>query len=813
MILFALLLAAVPVVNGACEQKTVSFSRPWSESTPMTVSVHHAVVGDVAIEVDAGRTTVDVTVDVSADDGALLMSIADQIAITLGSNSLSVTVPRLDTLTTAGAPVAALSGACAVVALAAAAEKRVGAVLAVSLAARYAFVSADEHSCLKAKVTVFLPASFVVSKVSVSLTSGLLFCSAALADQCNKSQDGPTGAPSPPRDPGAPVVTVAECSKNEKFAGAKELPGIELASGGMNIITLQRLNRAIFDLDVFTAACETKFSQQLNQDFRIPEAVDTWTFRTAGVAGFQATSFESAVDFARSQSDKLMQSVEVSVSGMAPLIKAIVDVEASLRVAGSKSAETQFAISQSTTSRTRLFRAETMTTVGEFSIATTAMRLSKTFINRVNVLPSAFDFAAYKAFISEYGTHFYASGTLGGRFSWVYSFDRMTLADTVANQKDQEDCLEIEGSASIGVTAFGSASVSSAYAKCKAVTMADSSAQSFSQLRTDVKGFVEGGLSNAVGRLQAGIAFSSSNPSQLEADHRRWVATVAANPDLLTFKLRGIEDVLDAALLHPSSATAINDLAAKRTNLIRALQQYFQEETPLGWSPSSCPACNTGITPTFEIVPPATNPSCACKCVEGVKYACVGKACVCRQAYLSCLKKAAVAEPVVCGRTLALLPAMIRDCEQTACTASPSVCNKAAARKRTVDSEVDVHEEAKENGNVPLVVEKRQAAFECYHFDVRSIVPNVQDKLACLRMSNGADCVSAAACSSGTTCARYDWVRSDGSAVSSYLCDSGCRVRTTMSNFTNIDCCSTPLCNKPCFANTMCKNAFDACMM
>lgn len=121
---------------------------------------------------------------------------------------------------------------------------------------------------------------------------------------------------------------------------------------------------------------------------------------------------QSGIDLAVEESKKIEQSIKGSLSGEAPILNSLigVDVSGKISLAGSKSEAVQFALAQSTASRSRLFQLATETQVGTFALKFTKIPLAGGFIDRINLLPSEYNYAAYKQFVLDYGTHYFAQG-------------------------------------------------------------------------------------------------------------------------------------------------------------------------------------------------------------------------------------------------------------------------------------------------------------------------------------------------------------------------------------------------------------------
>jgi len=53
--------------------------------------------------------------------------------------------------------------------------------------------------------------------------------------------------------------------------------------------------------------------------------------------------------------------------------------------------------------------------------------LSVPFRQRLAELPDHYDYAKYSEMIHDFGTHFYSSGVLGGKYEFIYRYSRAAL--------------------------------------------------------------------------------------------------------------------------------------------------------------------------------------------------------------------------------------------------------------------------------------------------------------------------------------------------------------------------------------------------
>lgn len=71
-----------------------------------------------------------------------------------------------------------------------------------------------------------------------------------------------------------------------------------------------------------------------------------------------------------------------------------------------------------------------MIAVSNFTIKQSDLQLSSIFLKALNHLPLEYNYALYSRIFDDFGTHYYASGSMGGTYDLLYQYSAEELKNS-----------------------------------------------------------------------------------------------------------------------------------------------------------------------------------------------------------------------------------------------------------------------------------------------------------------------------------------------------------------------------------------------
>ncbi|XP_002130679.2 complement component C6 [Ciona intestinalis] len=342
-----------------------------------------------------------------------------------------------------------------------------------------------------------------------------------------------------------------ECSERHRrpcgVATISEIPYVDIAGLGYDI-TLGEEIGTILDNRQYAGRCDRVRSGEHEETFRKPANMQSFRFQSQATSSFTAISYQSSKGFYESERNnmerKLQASASFSFSDMFGL---------SGSATKTRNSKTLRIIDRGTSSDVKYFRVFGEITLSRFRTIRRSFKLSHSFRQRLLELPQHYDYAKYSELLADYGTHFYSSGVLGGRYEYIYRFSKSDLALSGLSDEEQKNCLTTETSMKFLKGFFGGSGGTN---KCSTNVLSRRYNGSFALAAKEAISNVIGGQSHTTSAL---TFYSSNGPNT--AAYEKWSRSVRVSPAIIDFMLTPMSSVIPDR--------------NKQANMERALYDYY----------------------------------------------------------------------------------------------------------------------------------------------------------------------------------------------------------------------------------------------
>ncbi|KFP23052.1 Complement component C9, partial [Egretta garzetta] len=239
--------------------------------------------------------------------------------------------------------------------------------------------------------------------------------------------------------------------------------------------------------------------------------------------------------------------------------------------------------------------------LGRFQMRSRDVRLTDSFLDDLNFLPTEYDKGEYFKFLEDYGTHYAVSGNVGGKYELVYVLDSYAMSQIGLTIEDVKKCLGYHLDANIAYKGLG-ASVDFDGGKCKKVKVKDGCKYTLiliipSRLQDDaviddVISLVDGGKIDFSVKIKE-ILLSGSKMVDVE-DYVQWAKSLVDAPVVIQQR---------PSPIHTLVPVKMRNAYLKKQNLERAIEDYIDE-----YSVCKCEPCKNGGTLVL------VDGACTCMC-------------------------------------------------------------------------------------------------------------------------------------------------------------------------------------------------------
>ncbi|XP_070990999.1 complement component C6-like [Oncorhynchus clarkii lewisi] len=216
------------------------------------------------------------------------------------------------------------------------------------------------------------------------------------------------------------------------------------------------------------------------------------------------------------------------------------------------------AISASKKTDSQFFRVHQVLPVSRFRVKDSDLYLTEPFLQFLTSLPLEYNYALYREIFKHFGTHYFASGTLGGHYDLLYQYSRLELKNSGLTEEHTKGCLKSESSMFIIIY-----SQSSNVVRCSDNTMTQKHEGSFVQSSEKSFSMVRGGRTGEA----AALAWEQKGAAPDSTTYKNWAKSLIDNPAVVEYELLPIINLVKGI---PCAAT-------KRRHLTRALVEYLED--------------------------------------------------------------------------------------------------------------------------------------------------------------------------------------------------------------------------------------------
>ncbi|XP_012995778.2 perforin-1 [Esox lucius] len=384
------------------------------------------------------------------------------------------------------------------------------------------------------------------------------------------------GAWIPPVLPSCTTGQPVECS------AAQSAPGTNLAGEGFDVVTMERKQAYVVDVDKWRKTqngtctlCVNPFMKGQTQ--RLPVAVVDWR------PSHQCHMKMSSIVYESSEAFVSKSQTEVDASWKIGLDVMTTKAKGSVVVGGTHSRAAKTVMDQSKQDKYSFIKQEIHCSYYSYRLIEEPP-LHPEFSHSLGLLPPLYTTqtkAEYTRFLATFGTHYIRKVQLGGRVKSVTSLRVCKAALNGYNENEVKDCLEAEAS---GATHTGTAKVDAETKFCKKDLKSRDTKESFSSMFNDRFTEVVGGQTDGA----TDLLFSRTGGTS--KGFTDWAKTLKTVPDIMHYSL------------HPLH------LLVKRTNkragLKKAIENYILEHALVKHCSGKCKSGSK----------PSTHDSCQCVC-------------------------------------------------------------------------------------------------------------------------------------------------------------------------------------------------------
>ncbi|KAL0970227.1 hypothetical protein UPYG_G00239030 [Umbra pygmaea] len=379
----------------------------------------------------------------------------------------------------------------------------------------------------------------------------------------------------------SPVLPSCTTGKPAECKAALAAPGTNLAGEGFDVVTMERKQAYVIDVDTWRKTqngsctlCVNPFMKGKTQ--RLPAAVVDW--RPSQLCNMKLSSmvYESSEAFVSESQTEVDASWKIGLDVVSPKAKG------SVVVGGTHSRAAKTVMDQSKRDKYSFIKQDVHCSYYSYRLIEDPP-LNSEFSRSLDILPPLYTpqtKADYRSFLATFGTHYIRKVQLGGRVKSVTSLRVCEAALSGYKENEVKDCLEAEASAA---THTGTGEINAETKMCKSDLQKRDTKESFSSTFKERFTEVVGGQTDGT----TDLLFSQTGKNS--KGFTDWASSLAV-PDIISYSLQPLHQLVKQA--------------RKKAELKRAVEDYIIEHALV----KHCSGrCKDGSKPS-------AHDSCQCVC-------------------------------------------------------------------------------------------------------------------------------------------------------------------------------------------------------
>uniref|UniRef100_A0A674NEW6 Complement component 6, duplicate 1 n=2 Tax=Takifugu rubripes TaxID=31033 RepID=A0A674NEW6_TAKRU len=362
-------------------------------------------------------------------------------------------------------------------------------------------------------------------------------------------------------------------------------PGADLVGNGFDAMA-EEPRGAVLDNMFMGAVCNIKRPQSTTLYHRIPHNFANFDIKVGVVEDFSTEPqplHTQSINLKKSISSERGQGSQSSLLLPFIFLPIFFNKERSM-----SKTTTKLALDASKKIDSKFLRVHQVLPVSTFKMMDSEnLVLSQPFLQFLHALPLEYNYALYREIFQRFGTHYYHSGVLGGRYDLLYQYSREELKSSGTTEEHIRGCLAQETTWTIILY-----SQHSSVRRCSDDRMTEKYQGSYIQAAEKSYSMVRGGRT----REAAALAWERQGSTPNQVSFKNWAKSVLDNPAVVESTVNPIIDLVRGI---PCAVT-------KRRHLRKALLQYLDE-----FDSCKCAPCPNNARPVLA------GTECKCVCEVG----------------------------------------------------------------------------------------------------------------------------------------------------------------------------------------------------